>query len=82
MTKDEEKQIVLFKAWGNYFKFDSGKFYYFGKEEKLSHTIGSWFNCSEKQTATLRTVIMAGTFEVKEKIPGNLKKYPLPKENK
>jgi hypothetical protein len=79
-TKTEETQIVLFEAWNNYFKFESGKFFFFGKQPRMAHSIGSWFNCSELQTASLRTAILAGNFEVKKKIPGNLKVYPLPSE--
>jgi len=77
-TIDEEKQIILFKAWNNYFKFDTGKFYLFGKSERAVHSIGSWFNCGEEQTSRLRVAILAGNFEVREKIPGNLKVYKLP----
>jgi len=76
----EASKAILFKVWNNYFKFEGNTFHAFGKGQNIPHSAGSWFKCGEDEIKRLREVILAGTFEVQKKIPGNFRVYRLPSD--
>ena len=81
----EEKELIaskaiLFKIWGNYFKYENNVFFAFAKSDLVTYASGCWFNCGAEEIHRLHETILAGNYEIMTSINRSGKVYKRPSE--